>query len=1098
MFNFIYNYLFSKGIIWQQIESFDFFIKSDLKKILNNKNLGFFSPKSISKISYSSIKVQNAVFLKKNFEYTITPTECRQRDITYSSQLYVNLKFKILGKVFSFSNFNLCKIPLMLQSKNCILSGKTGNFFESLKECSVDPGGYFIIRGTEKIILIQEQLTINRIFIESDSCKCPCAIIITNGNLFKLKNILVLKKRKLFFRHKIFIEDIPLIVIFRYFKFGDNNDLIQLIGRELETLLKSSFQDSEWVKILTKEQASSYLIKRIDDRFLKKTSINLISYKKESSFKNKDILTKLFNENILVNITSEKQNNIVDYDKGVFLSIMTRRLFIAMNRPDYTDIKDYYGNKRVELAGDLIGILFDDLFTRANREFKKQLTFYTEKKKKKYFFDLNKSFRSDIISNGIEMAFITGNWSIKKYRVERSGITQAISRANQLSCLSNLTKIISSCEKTRRGVGPRALHSSQWGLICPSDTPEGESCGLVKSLTLLAHVSTKENSYFVKWFIHNLGVCEINFLNSELSLKNIKLATVFINGNIVGFHPYPPKFLFTFRFLRRSGLIGKYTSIFWNSLLKSVYITTDSGRICRPFIVVNSGKIGLKEKEVSVIKETGFYWKDFLRDGIIEFLDTNEENNALIVSTKEKINAETTHMEFSPLIILGLCASTIPLCNHNQSPRNTYQCAMGKQSSGTVSFNQNYRTDTLLSILTYPQKSLVKTKTLSLLGIDKLPTGTNTYVCVMSFSGYDLEDSIVLNKESISRGFSRTTLVRKHKIIFRDIETIKNKEYMEEIYNCWENKSPELDYKKKETGVENVKKKDLESIKPTKENDKKIQYKVKSNWMLNHVVYTTDLNGSHFIKLILRQTRKPEIGDKFSSRHGQKGVCGLICPQENLPFSVNGMIPDLIMNPHGFPSRMTIGKLIELISGKNSLLRGNFFNGTAFCGKNISEFNTILRNIGLSSDGKEFFICGLTGEPLQQEVFCGPVHYQRLKHMVKDKIHARSRGNRSCLTRQPIEGRSKGGGLRFGEMERDCVVGFGCSELLTERLMLSSDVFLANFDYYTGLMASEDLSNQNVKIKLPYACKLLFQELQSMNITPKLNLKNKNFFFGEF
>lgn len=1074
-------------------------MKSDLKKILNTKNLRIFSPNSNYKINYSSIKIQNAVFLKKNFEYSITPMECRQRDVTYSSHLYVNLKFKVFGKIFSFNNFNLCKIPLMLQSKNCILSGKTGVFFKTIKECSVDPGGYFIVRGNEKIILIQEQLTLNRIFIEIDSCNCPCAIIITNGISSKLKNIIVLKNRKLFFRHKIFIEDIPLIVIFRYFKFDNNRDLCELIGIELKNLIKSSLHESKLDSLITKEQASSYLIKRIDERFSKKIRPNFISYKKESSFKNQDILIGLFNENILVNINEKKLKNIIDYHKGIFLTVMTRRLFIGMNRSDYTDTKDYYGNKRVELAGDLIGILFDDLFSRANREFKKQLILNTEKHKKEYFFDLNKSFRSDIITNGIEMAFITGNWSIKKYRIERSGVTQAISRANQISCLSNITKIISSCEKTRRGAGPRALHSSQWGLICPSDTPEGESCGLVKSLTLLAHISIMENSRFVKWLTHSIGITRLGYLHSQLPEKNIRISTIFINGKIVGYHNYPPKLLYTFRFLRRVGLIGKYTSIFWNNILKNVYINTDSGRICRPFIIVSSGKIRLKEKDISIIKKAGFYWKDFLRDGTLEFLDTNEENNASIASTKDKINTETTHMELSPLVILGLCASTIPLCNHNQSPRNTYQCAMGKQSSGTISFNQHHRTDTLLSVLTYPQKSLVKTKTLNLLGIDKLPTGTNTYVCVMSFSGYDLEDSIVLNKESILRGFSRTTLIRKHKIIFRDTESIKNKEYMEEIYKCWGGEKSNITCGENKKGQSPcIKENFYTTSKTTKENDKKIQYKVKSNWMINHILYTNDVNGSHFIKLILRQTRRPEIGDKFSSRHGQKGVCGLICPQENLPFSVGGMIPDLIMNPHGFPSRMTIGKLIELIGGKNSLLRGNFFNGTAFCGKNISEFNSILRNIGFSSDGKEFLICGLTGEPLKQEVFCGPVHYQRLKHMVKDKIHARSRGNRSCLTRQPIEGRSKGGGLRFGEMERDCVVGFGCSELLTERLMLSSDVFLANFDYYTGLMALEDSSKQNVKIKLPYACKLLFQELQSMNITPKLNLKNKNFFFDEF
>ena len=508
---------------------------------------------------------------------------------------------------------------------------------------------------------------------------------------------------------------------------------------------------------------------------------------------------------------------------------------------------------------------------------------------------------------------------------------------------------------------------------------------------------------------------------------------------------------------------------------------TDSGRICRPLIVVNLGKIRLREKDISFNKKIGFYWKDLIRDGVVEFLDSNEENSASIASTKDKVNLETTHIELSPLIIHGFSTSAIPFCNHNQSPRNTYQCAMGKQASGAVAYNQDDRTDTILSILNYPQKTLVKTKTLNLLGIDKLPTGTNTYVCVMSFSGYDLEDSIVMNKESILRGFSRTTLLRKHKILCREIENSKNKENFEKN-------------KLKDNYLEPG---ESDNYKTTKIEKIQIQYKVKNNWITKRTLYTNDVNGAHFIKLILRQSRKPEIGDKFSSRHGQKGICGLICPQENLPFSKNGLIPDLIMNPHGFPSRMTIGKLIEIISGKNSLLRGNFFDGTAFLGKNTLDFKKILRSIGFSSEGKEFLMCGLTGEPLKREVFCGPVYYQRLKHMVKDKIHARPRGSRSCLTRQPTEGRSKGGGLRFGEMERDCVIGFGCAEILTERLMFSSDVFIANFDFNTGLITNEGSGKQNVKLKLPYACKLLFQELQSMNITPKINLKNRHSFFNE-
>ena len=1074
----------SKGIIWEQISSFDFFIKSDLKKILNKNSFQTKLTDLVYNLTYNSPKIQNAIFVKKNLEYTITPQECRRRDITYSGNLYVNLKIKVFGQVYTLNNFSVCKIPIMLQSKNCILSGKNGSFLKSVKECLVDPGGYFIVKGIEKVVLIQEQLTLNRIFIESDSSGYPCATTTTHKNFFRIKNSIVLKNRELFFRHKIFIEDIPLLILFRYFKFESNDDLINMIGKEFEHLLEFSLKENKFIDIVTKKQAISFLSRRIDDRFIKKNDLRFFSSKKGPfQNNNNNELEKFIDENVLGGLDKNFPKSIYDYKKGIFLIVMVKKLFLVMKKPYYYDSKDFYGNKRVELVGDLLGILFDDLFGKVNKEFKKHIELIIGRKKKDQFLFLNESFKSDIISNGVELALITGNWSIKKYRLERSGITQIISRANQLSCLSNLTKIISSCEKKGKGSGPRALHSSQWGLICPSDTPEGESCGLVKNLTLLAHISIKDNFKFIKWLIQNLGVWNITPLSMKFDLKKENVSTIFIDGQFLGFHLYPSKLLYSFRALRRIGFIGQYVSIFWDGALKSIYISTDSGRICRPLIIVCSGKIKLKEKGFFSIKKKVYQWKDFVKVGAIEFLDANEENNASIALTKNKINIETTHMEFSPQAILGISASTIPFCNHNQSPRNTYQCAMGKQSSGAIGFNQNERTDTILSILNYPQKSLVKTKTFNLLGLDKLPCGTNTYICIMSFSGYDLEDSIILNKGSISRGFSRTTLLRKHKILNRDVEFIKKERFFRENFEFRE---------KNNTKSENsniLGKKDL--------NDKKIQCKIKNNWVIKNILYTNDIYGAHFIKLILRQSRKPEIGDKFSSRHGQKGICGLVCPQENLPFSANGLIPDLIMNPHGFPSRMTIGKLIEIIGGKNSSLRGNFFNGTAFLGKNITEFHEILKNIGFSSDGKELLICGLTGEPLKQEVFCGLVYYQRLKHMVKDKIHARPRGSRSILTRQPTEGRSKGGGLRFGEMERDCVVSFGCTELLKERLMVSSDIFTASFDFYTGLITSGKSDSQSVKLKLPYACKLLFQELHSMNILPKIDLNNKDSFFEE-
>jgi len=290
----------------------------------------------------------------------------------------------------------------------------------------------------------------------------------------------------------------------------------------------------------------------------------------------------------------------------------------------------------------------------------------------------------------------------------------------------------------------------------------------------------------------------------------------------------------------------------------------------------------------------------------------------------------------------------------------------------------------------------------------------------------------------------------------------------------------------------NLKKENMEDV---------LYFKIRKgnkNGIIGKIIISSNQTSSFFIKMIIRQTRKPEIGDKFSSRHGQKGICGLVSFQEDLPFSNEGMVPDLIMNPHGFPSRMTMGKMIELVESKVSSISGQFSDGTPFRRKTFINSFKFLKTWGYKSNGKELFFSGISGEPLELEIFSGPVFYQKLKHMVQDKIHARSKGGRSNLTRQPTEGRSKGGGLRFGEMERDCLVSFGASELSIERLMFSSDLFNAKFDNKTGTLTHGNSGSNIISVKLPYACKLLFQELQSMNITPKMAFekeKNSETFF---
>jgi len=548
--------------------------------------------------------------------------------------------------------------------------------------------------------------------------------------------------------------------------------------------------------------------------------------------------------------------------------------------------------------------------------------------------------------------------------------------------------------------------------------------------------------------------------------------------------------------------------------------------VCRPLLVVQNGKTLLTEKHMAQLECGIRGLEHLLRIGVVEYVDVNEENNCLIALSDNDLTSKHTHLEVDPLTLLGVVAGLIPYPHHNQSPRNTYQCAMGKQAMGTVAMNQYERIDNLLYTLVYPQKPMVKTRVLDLIHFDQVPGGQNAIVAVMSYSGYDIEDASVLNKASIDRGFGRCMVFRKHQTTLRTHPSGASDSInappdpcdgsfreMEDDPQFAKYKSLDKDgiafvgaelqngaimvNKMSPVGTEvNSERTSMASMRSTA-----LSYKGPAPSYVDKVMIASNDAEHQFFKLSVRQTRRPEIGDKFSSRHGQKGVCGIIVGQENMPFDENGVCPDLIMNPHGFPSRMTVGKMIELVAGKAGVLHGHQAYGTAFGEEfgnadKVTECCKALVERGFSYCGKDLLTSGTSGEPLLNYIFFGPIYYQKLKHMVMDKMHARARGPRAALTRQPTEGRSRDGGLRLGEMERDCLIGYGASALIMERLMISSDAFTAWVCEACGLLGYKGWC-QNCRrpdslgpVNIPYACKLLFQELQSMNIVPRLRLKD--------
>lgn len=1088
-----------RGLVKQHIDSFNYFINVDIKNIVKAKTNYMLKSNSDPHfyLKYKDIRIAMPS-IEENFTISpITPHQCRLRDLTYAAPILVDIEYVRDNKIICKSDVQIGKMPIMLGSSNCYLSGKNQDELAKLNECPHDPRGYFIVKGVEKVILIHEQMSKNRIIVEYDSKGNVCAQVTSSTHDTKSRTALIFKNSKVYLKHNSFSDEIPICIIFRAMGILSDQEIVQSIGSDFFELLVESIHEAHTANVLSRQQAISFIASRLKSSAKIEDKINEVI----------EVLSTI----ILAHIPVVKANF---NPKARYLALMVRRIFEGYVDRNKVDDKDYYGNKRLELAGQLISLLFEDLFKKFNSDLKKLCDIMLAKGDS---FDVFTHIRTDTITFGLNNAISTGNWNVKRFKMKRAGITQVLNRLSFISAYGMMTRINSQFEKTRKISGPRSLQPSQWGMLCPSDTPEGESCGLVKNLALLSHVTTDQPDKAIANLAINLGIEDISLISGEeINSKDAYL--VYLNGEPLGLHRNAVKFCNNFRKLRRKGLIHEFVSVSKNENQKSILIASDGGRLTRPLILIENGKMRMTKADINCIALGLKTFKDLVREGKIEYLDVNEENDALIALSENDIKKTSTHLEIAPFTILGVVAGLIPFPHHNQSPRNTYQCAMGKQAIGCIGFNQMNRVDTLLYLMVYPQKPLVKTVTIELSNYDKLPAGQNASVAVMSYSGYDIEDAIILNKASLDRGFGRVMYVRRYQV-----EMKKFANGHSEIHRGPEIKEKENFYKKKT--VSNFDKKmhavdkdglplvgerlfngDVYVNKLTPANKNEMEgpvgyiptpntYKGSVPSYVDRVMLTTTPEDPELIKIILRQTRRPELGDKFSSRHGQKGVVGLIVNQEDMPFNEMGWCPDLIMNPHGYPSRMTVGKLIELIAGKSALLDGKFKYGTAFAGDRVDDIGKILTKNGFSLTGKDFLYSGLTGEPIECAIYSGPIYYQRLKHMVVDKMHARSHGPKAVLTRQPTEGRSKDGGLRLGEMERDCLIGYGASCLLLERLMISSDLFISSICSKCGFLAAQNNctycnDNSNVfNIKLPYAFKLLTQELLSMNIKTKFKLK---------
>jgi len=1084
------------GLVRHQLDSFNDFVERRLQEVVNEVGIietdigGLYIKLGRIEVGRPRVKEADAS------EHPLYPMEARLRNITYSAPIRLVMELYMDNELVDRQSIYIGDLPIMVRSKYCNLYGLKPSDLVKKLEDPEDPGGYFIVNGSEKVLVSQEDLVSNKPLYDRGDKASVTHMAKTISIGIGYRTTVTVERHKdgiIYVTFPAVVTRIPFPIIMKALGLETDEDIVLAVSDDPEIQKE----------LLPSMQYSIQLAASIEDALDFIGSKVAIGQPREIRIERaRQVLDKYFLPHLGTDERGRLRKALMvgQMVKGVIEMYLGRRL---------PDDKDHLANKRVRLVGELMTQLFRTVFRQLVQDIRQQLEKHYSRGKIPNLVTL---VRADIITERIKHALATGNWV-----GGRSGVSQMLDRTNLLSTISHLRRVVSNLSRAQPHFEARDLHPTQWGRLCAVETPEGQNCGLVKNMALLASVTVGVNEDEVERMLFEMGVKPI----LEARREGVRGAEVYLNGRLIGIVKDPERLVASVRQMRRYGQISSEINVaLIRNHTEEVRINCDPGRIRRPLLIIENGELKLKPEHVEKIRRGEWSWNDLVRNGIVEYLDADEEENAIVATGPEVGDlSKYTHMEIIYSSMMGAVASIIPYAEHNQSPRNTYEAAMAKQSLGFPTSNFRFRMDSRGHLLIYPERPLVITRGIELSGYMRRPAGQNAVVALISYTGYNMEDAVILNKASIERGMFRSIFYRTYEteqmrypggeedrieVPSSEVKGFKGPEayaHLDEDGIV----SPEVFVSSGEVLIGKTSPPRfygvyVETTSPNPRRDSSVTVRRGEKGIVDRVVVTETNEGYKLVKVKVRELRIPELGDKFASRHGQKGVLGMIIPMEDMPFTEDGVVPDIIINPHALPSRMTIGQLLESLAGKVASMRGVLVDATPFEGVTEAELRDELIKLGFRWDGREVMYSGITGEKLEADIFVGIVYYQKLHHMVADKIHARARGPVQILTRQPTEGRSREGGLRLGEMERDVLIAHGAAALLRERLVESSDKYTMYVCEDCGMIAWYDNNKDKPicpidgdrgrisRVIVPYAFKLLLQELISLGIYPKIEL----------